>query len=144
MPVYFWNGATYNTQCEVIVNTVNTKGVMGKGLARAFRSRFPQNYRLYRQHCANKLLGPGYLFITNIDNRIIVNFATKDDWWYSSKKEWISNGLMELRGWIQNSNIQSIAIPYLGCGNGGLDHDWVREEIISILGDLPIRIFICG
>lgn len=144
MAVYFWNGPTFKTNCDVIVNTVNTKGVMGKGLALQFKNLFPQNYRLYRQHCANKLLEPGSLFITSIEKRIIVNFATKQDWWFGSEKQWITSGLMELRGWIQNSRIESIAIPFLGCGNGGLDHDWVKDEIIAILGDLPIRIYICG
>ena len=107
---------------HALVNPVNCKGVMGKGLALAFKSAYPSNYEAYRQYCGDGKLIPGGLFCYFDEERRkwIVNFATKDDWRDLSKLDWVIGGLAALHLWMMDQNIQRIAIPALGAGLGGL------------------------
>ena len=136
----FIQGNLLVAQVEALVNTVNTVGVMGKGIALMFKEAFPGNLQNYEDACKHKKVRIGRMFVT--ENRAfegprwIINFPTKKHWRQPSKLEWIIEGLGDLRRVIQEHNIGSIALPPLGTGNGGLDWHDVRPEIQRILGDL--------
>ena len=136
----FVKGNLLDAKVEALVNTVNTVGVMGKGIALMFKEAFPVNFLAYEQACKAKEVRIGRMFVT--ENRTfegprwIINFPTKKHWRQPSKLEWIVEGLKSLRHVIQENDIRSIALPPLGSGNGGLDWSEVRPEIERVLGDL--------
>ncbi|MEL4029715.1 macro domain-containing protein [Caldifermentibacillus hisashii] len=123
-----------------IINTVNTVGVMGKGIALEFKKRYPNNFKIYKEACKNKHLDIGkILTVKNEDNdfpKYIINFPTKKHWRYPSKIEYIEKGLDALKEEIKKNSINSIAMPALGCGNGGLNWAEVKSIIISKLNEL--------
>ena len=125
---------------EALVNTVNTVGVMGKGIALMFKEAFPENFRAYEQACKRKEIKIGHMFVTeNLaleGPRWLINFPSKKHWRQPSKLEWIVEGLKDLRRVIEEKQIASVALPPVGCGNGGLDWREVRPEIERILGSL--------
>ncbi len=125
---------------EALVNTVNTVGVMGKGIALQFRQAFPRNYELYRSACKRGEVVPGRMFVVPTDRfenpKFIINFPTKRDWKQKSRIEDIDAGLLDLVKVIRREKIRSIALPPLGCGNGGLDWRDVRPRIERALADL--------
>lgn len=122
------------------MNSVNTVGVMGKGIALMFKEAFPANFSAYEAACKRKEIRIGRMFVTENQafegRHWIINFPTKQHWRQPSKLEWIVEGLKDLRRVIQERNIRSIALPPLGAGNGGLDWRDVRAEIQRLLGDL--------
>jgi len=125
---------------EALVNTVNTVGVMGKGIALMFKEAFPANFRAYEEACKRKEVQIGKMFVTeNLaleGPHWLINFPSKKHWRQPSKLEWIVEGLQDLRRVIEEKKIASIALPPLGCGNGGLDWNEVRPEIEKALGPL--------
>jgi O-acetyl-ADP-ribose deacetylase (regulator of RNase III) len=125
-------------QAEVLVNTVNCVGVMGKGIAKAFKARFPDNFLQYEAACHKNEVRPGRMFVTQNPDMFgakwIVNFPTKMDWRNPSKIEWIETGLVDLIDFIRKNNVRSIAIPALGCANGGLSWSAVRPLIEAAFG----------
>lgn len=142
--ITFTQGNLLEARVEVLVNTVNTVGVMGKGIALMFKERFDENFRQYAAACKAKEVQTGKMFVTQVHEldgpRWIVNFPTKQHWRAPSRMEWISEGLQDLRRFLVEQNIKSIAIPPLGAGNGGLEWVEVRAQIEHILGDLDIDI----
>jgi O-acetyl-ADP-ribose deacetylase (regulator of RNase III) len=136
----FIQGNLLEAHVEAFVNTVNTVGVMGKGIALMFKEAFHDNFLAYEDACKRKEVRIGHMFVT--ENRMlngprwIINFPTKKHWRHPSKLEWIVEGLADLRRIIHEYQIHSIALPPLGSGNGGLDWSEVREEIQRILGEL--------
>ena len=136
----FTQGNLLDAPAEALVNTVNTVGVMGKGIALMFKEAFPANFRAYEDACKQKEVKVGKMFVT--ENRTfsgprwIINFPTKKHWRQPSKLEWIIEGLGDLRKFVQEHQIRSIALPPLGAGNGGLDWTEVRPEVERILGAL--------
>ncbi len=138
-------GDLLKADVEALVNTVNTVGVMGKGIALQFKEAFPHNNKVYVEACKNKALAPGKLLPVWDSNllygkKLIINFPTKVHWRYPSRYEYITEGLNALRKLIIDENIQSIAIPPLGAGNGGLDWVKVKPMIIKALEDLSVDI----
>ena len=125
---------------EALVNAVNTVGVMGKGIALMFKERFPENFKAYAAACKAGDVQVGKMFVspgTELGGpRWIINFPTKKHWRDPSNIEWVRDGLAALRTVIRDRKISSIAIPPLGCGNGGLNWDEVRPLIVEALGDL--------
>lgn len=125
---------------EALVNTVNTVGVMGKGVALQFKRAFPENYHAYRAACSRGEIEPGrvHVFKTGwmTPPRYIVNFPTKRHWRQRSRIEDIEAGLRSLASEVREREIRSIAIPPLGCGNGGLRWNEVRPRIEAALSDL--------
>jgi O-acetyl-ADP-ribose deacetylase (regulator of RNase III) len=136
----FVQGNLIDAKVEALVNTVNTVGVMGKGIALMFKEAFPANFRAYEDACKRKQVKIGHMFVTENQAfegpRWIINFPTKRHWRQPSRLEWITEGLQDLRRVIQDNNIRSIALPPLGAGNGRLDWREVRAEIERTLGDL--------
>lgn len=145
--IKFLKGDLLKADAHALVNTVNTVGVMGKGIALQFREAFPYNYKVYSQACKKNELEPGKLLSVPDSNllygeKLIVNFPTKKHWRQPSKYEYIKKGLIALRSLMEKENIKSIAIPPLGAGNGGLDWLKVKPMIVDALGDLPAEILI--
>lgn len=144
--ITFTEGNLLEARAEVLVNTVNTVGVMGKGIALMFKERFKENFRLYAAACKAKQLHTGKMFITEVREldgpRWIVNFPTKQHWKAPSKMEWVVDGLNDLRRFLIEQKIQSVAIPPLGAGNGGLQWPDVRKQIEAVLGDLDTEILV--
>jgi O-acetyl-ADP-ribose deacetylase (regulator of RNase III) len=138
-------GDMLKADAEALVNTVNTVGVMGKGIALQFKEAFPQNNKVYIDACKKKELVPGKLLSVWDSNlllgkKLIINFPTKTHWRYPSKYEYIEQGLIALVALIKKENIQSIALPPLGCGNGGLEWSIVQAMIVRHLAPLPIDV----
>ena len=127
-----------------LVNTVNTEGVMGKGLALQFRQAYELNYKLYRQACKEGRVRVGEMFVTEtgaaFGPRYIINFPTKRHWKEASRMEYITLGLEALKAVLHERGIESVALPPLGCGNGGLDWDDVRPVIETSLRELQGRV----
>ena len=146
--ISFTTGNLLETGSEALVNTVNTVGVMGKGIALMFKEAFPDNFKAYKWACDAEQVHVGQMFVTDrstfLSPRWIINFPTKQHWRGKTRVEWIDKGLADLRRVIIEKEIKSIAIPPLGCGNGGLDWDVVRPRIeaaLSGLGDVEIIVF---
>ena len=138
--ITYTTGNLLESEAVALVNTVNTVGVMGKGIALMFKDRFKLNYDLYRSACEDGEVKTGELFITKTNALVgpvwIINFPTKEHWRSKSKLIWISSGLEKLREFIVENKIESIAIPPLGSGNGGLDWRDVKPEIEKRLDNL--------
>lgn len=139
--IRYTTGNLLEARAEALVNTVNTVGVMGKGIALMFRERFQENYKRYRLACKSGEVRVGQMFVTEtaeLDGpRWVVNFPTKQDWRGKSRLEWVLDGLKALRQFIVEHQVRSIALPPLGAGNGGLEWSLVKPEIEKALGDLP-------
>ena len=145
--ISYTTGDLLKSEAQALVNTVNTEGVMGKGLALQFKSAFPENYKIYRNACKKGQFSVGQVLITEeIDifgnRKLIINFPTKTTWRKPSEYEYIHQGLVALRQEIQNRGIKSIAIPPLGSRNGGLDWNRVRQMIETELVDLDCDIIL--
>ena len=127
---------------QTLVNTVNCVGVMGKGIAKAFKEREPNMFVAYKRICDQKLLEPGKLWLWRGSEQWILNFPTKMHWRSPSRMEWIEAGLDKFVRTYESQGITEIAFPKLGCGNGNLDWKDVRPLMERYLSDLPIPIFI--
>ena len=138
--ISFKQGDIFKSEAQTLVATVNCVGVMGKGLAKEFKQRYPDMFKEYAKACKRGELQKGKLFIYDYLNTKILCFPTKDNWKGPSKYEFIEEGLITLRDHYENMKITSIAIPPLGSGLGGLRWDKVRSLIEKYLKDLPIDV----
>jgi O-acetyl-ADP-ribose deacetylase (regulator of RNase III) len=131
--IQYTQGNLLEANTEALVNTVNEIGVMGKGIALMFRDAYPENNRLYEAACKSKEVKIGKMFVVKeadlFGERWIINFPTKKHWRHPSKLDWITEGLKDLVRVIREKGIKSIALPPLGCGNGGLEWTQVKREI---------------
>lgn len=138
--IKFTQGNLLEAHAEALVNTVNTVGVMGKGIALMFKERFTENYRQYAAACKAGEVRVGKMFVTEVRElggpRWVVNFPTKQNWRAPSRIEWVRDGLQDLRHFLVEKQVKSVAIPPLGAGNGGLEWYEVRKQIEIALGDL--------
>ena len=146
--ITFQKGNLLDAPVDALVNTVNTVGVMGKGIALMFKEAFPENFRAYEDAWKRGDLQVGRMFVTESSRlegpRWLINFPSKKHWRQPSKLEWITEGLVDLRRVIIEKGIRSIALPPLGCGNGGLNWADVRPEIERALGpltDVDVQVF---
>lgn len=142
MAIKHIRGNIFNSKCQTIVNTVNCVGVMGKGIAFVHRLRYPEMYKEYKEHCKNKLIKPGLLWLyTKQPNAPwILSFPTKFHWKYPSKIEWIEQGLRKFVDTYEEKGITSIAFPLLGTHNGGLDITEVKKLMNDYLEKCDIKI----
>jgi len=144
--IRYTTGNLLDAPAQALVNTVNTVGVMGKGIALMFKEQFPANSAEYEQACAAGDLEPGSIFVTERTDmygpRWIINFSTKKHWRHPSKISWIRSGLQELRAFLIEQDVRSVAIPPLGAGNGGLAWADVRPEIESALAGLSADVLV--
>lgn len=136
--IRYAEGNLLEADVEAVVNTVNTVGVMGKGIALMFKEAFPANFEAYARACEAGEIRTGGMFVTErkelFGPRWIINFPTKTHWRVRSRMEWIDEGLKDLVRVIREKRITSIAVPPLGCGNGGLNWNEVRPKIAAALG----------
>jgi O-acetyl-ADP-ribose deacetylase (regulator of RNase III) len=138
--IRYTQGNLLDASSEALVNTVNEDGVMGKGIALMFREAFPESARVYEQAAKRGEVRVGRVLVTQnkalFGPRWIIHFPTKRHWRFPSKLEWVRRGLQDLKRIVPEHGIRSIALPPLGCGNGGLEWSQVRREIEAALGDL--------
>jgi O-acetyl-ADP-ribose deacetylase (regulator of RNase III) len=134
-------GNLLTADVEALVNTVNTVGVMGKGIALQFKRAFPANFRAYQAACkrGDIRLGTVWTFDTGVlgARRYVLNFPTKQHWRGSSRLEDVAAGLESLVRTVDELNIRSVAIPALGCGNGGLSWSDVQPLIERACARMP-------
>ena len=144
--IHYLEGNILESNAMALVNTVNLEGIMGKGIALQFKKQFPNNYKLYKKACEDGTIGVGKLFVTKEQTvfglKIIINFPTKTDWRKPSEYSYIEEGLDDLIRIVGDYHIDSLAIPPLGAGNGGLNWEIVKTMIESKLGPLRIDIMV--
>lgn len=134
-------GNILEADVEAVVNTVNTEGIMGKGIALQFRKAYPENYEAYRKACQRGEVQPGRMFVFDRQSftnpRYIVNFPTKRHWKSKSRIEDIESGLAALVREVDRLGVCSVAVPPLGSGLGGLDWPAVRERMRAAFAEQP-------
>lgn len=133
-------GNLFESDVDAVVNTVNTVGVMGKGIALQFKHKYPENFRAYEKASKAGKVRVGKMFTFDLGElsrpRFIINFPTKEHWRGASKLEYIETGLIDLVQEIKRLGIVSVALPALGCSNGGLAWSEVKPRILQALGEL--------
>ena len=135
-------GDLFSSPAQVLVNTVNTVGVMGKGIALEFKKRYPEMFETYKKQCDKHNLTIGRLMLWYAPDHWILQFPTKEHWRNPSKLEYIEKGLMAFVRKYADYNITSIAFPKLGCGKGELNWTDVKTVMEKYLKDLPIDVYI--
>jgi O-acetyl-ADP-ribose deacetylase (regulator of RNase III) len=144
--IQYVKGNLLEAPAHALVNTVNTVGVMGKGIALQFKETFPVNFKLYADASKKGQIVVGKMFVVRdalLDGeKIIINFPTKTEWYRKSQYSFIEEGLQDLVRVIASYEIHSIAIPPLGCGNGGLQWNRVKTMMEKYLADVAADVFI--
>lgn len=146
--IVYRDGDLLTAETDALVNSVNCVGVMGRGVALAFKRRFPENYRAYAKACRQREVRLGRMFVYETGQvflpRYIINFPTKDHWRAKSRMKDIVEGLSDLARSIRARDIRSIAIPALGSGLGGLPWPDVRasmEDALGQLGEVTVAVY---
>ncbi len=145
--IQYITGNILDSDAQALINTVNTMGVMGEGIALQFKKAYPNNYKAYEKACQYHEVKVGQMFITSDSNtssgeKVIINFPTKTNWRKPSEYKYIEDGLDNLVEIITKNQIKSIAIPPLGAGNGGLKWEQVKKIIEQKLHHLDIAIYV--
>ncbi len=144
--ITYKTGNLLDAAVEALVNTVNTVGVMGKGLALQFKNSFPENTKAYTEAVKEGRVKLGEVLVIPVNPigtvRYIINFPTKGHWRYPSKLSWVQSGLKDLKQKIQEQGISSVALPPLGCGNGGLKWEEVKSLIETELAGVSADIIV--
>lgn len=139
--IEYRHGNLLASDAEAIVNTVNCVGIMGKGIALQFKQAFPHNFKIYEQACRAGEVQPGKMLVVPADivsnPKYIINFPTKRHWKGKSRLEDIKLGLPALVDEVKKLHVKSVAVPPLGCGNGGLQWAEVAPLIESAFAGLP-------
>ena len=138
MTISFISGNILKSDSDYIVNTVNCVGVMGKGLALQIKKKFPAEFSEYKKSCDAGELSPGSVYVFNeMFNPVIIHMTTKNHWINPSKIEYIQDSLKALKEYFSSeTDHRSVALPAIGCGNGGLNWSDVRELILKELDDM--------
>lgn len=145
--IRYITGNIMDSSAEALVNTVNTDGVMGKGIALQFKHAFPHNFEVYKQACMNGQLQTGKILVVKdsellMGERLIVNFPTKQHWKMPAKYEYVESGLTALIAYLKDHPLKSLAMPALGCGNGGLEWQKVKRLIEQHFEGLDMAIWV--
>jgi O-acetyl-ADP-ribose deacetylase (regulator of RNase III) len=135
--VTYVKGDIFKSPAQVLTNTVNCVGAMGKGVALEFKNRYPKMFFDYKDRCDHNNVKPGIPYLWEDERSQILNFPTKRHWREDSQLQDIIDGLKYLAENYQNMSIQSLAMPALGCGNGGLNWTDVKPQIDKYLGSIP-------
>ncbi len=138
------SGNLLSSSAQTLVNTVNCVGVMGKGIALAFKRKYPDMYEDYVRRCSRGDVQLGRPYVYQARDRLIVNFPTKDHWRSVSRLDDIVAGLAHLKSHYEEWGVRSIAVPPLGCGNGQLDWEVVGPTLVGHLSELhvPVDLFV--
>jgi O-acetyl-ADP-ribose deacetylase (regulator of RNase III) len=135
---------------EALVNSVNTVGVMGKGIALQFKRAFPDNFEAYAKACKRHEVRIGEVFVHQtglLHPRLILNVPTKRHWKEPSRLDDVRRGIQALVATIRRLEITSVAVPPLGCGAGGLAWQVVRPLLAEAFAELPsvdVRLYAPG
>lgn len=140
--ITYVSGNLFHSPAQVLVNTVNCAGVMGKGLALEFKQRYPDMFADYVARCERAALKPGEPYLWENSEVQILNFPTKRHWRDGSRLDDIEAGLRYLAKNYAAMGIATIAIPPLGCGLGGLLWSDVKRLIEKYLSDLSLDVFV--
>jgi len=141
--ITYVRGNIFESPASTLVNTVNTGGVMGRGIAAEFKRLYPEMFKQYRIICEEQKLTIGTLWLYPTEHKSVLNFPTKESWRRPSKLEYIEEGLRTFMKTYERVGISSIAFPALGCGNGGLDFDTqVRPLMENYLKRVAASVFI--
>ncbi len=140
--IKYVKGDIFNSPSKIIVNTVNTVGVMGKGVALEYKNRYPEMFEGYKKLCEDGKLDVGMLYLWKKEEKWVLLFPTKKHWRNPSTLEYIELGLQKFLSSWDKLGANSIAFPRLGCGNGGLDWNEVRPLMEKYLKKVPMQIFI--
>lgn len=142
--VKLMKGNILRSEAQAIVNTVNCVEIMGKGVALAFKRKYPEMYRDYVMRCNNREVEIGKPYVYKVEDHIVVNFPTKQHWRSISRLSDIETGLRHLRAHLNEWGITSIALPPLGCGNGQLDWSVVGPTLHKHLStfDIPVELYV--
>ena len=141
--ILYVQGDLFQSPAQVLVNTVNTVGVMGKGVALQFKRHFPEMYTKYLDLCEKADFNVGSLWLYKTPNKWVLNFPTKRHWRQPSRIEYVESGLKKFVETYSSMGIHSIAFPPLGCGNGQLDfRSQVQPLMEKYLQPLPIEVFV--
>ena len=139
----FTQGDMFEAPADIRVNTVNCVGVMGAGVALAFKQRYPEMFKDYQYACKDGQVRPGRMYVwKSLEGDWIINFPTKRDWRDPSRYEDIEAGLDDLRAYLDGVGPVTVALPALGCGHGGLDWDRVSAMIRDKLDGLDAHILV--
>lgn len=138
----FVHGDMFDVPAEIRVNAVNCVGVMGAGVALAFKTRYPEMFRDYKRACKKGDVQPGKLHIWKTLTEWIINFPTKRHWRDNSRYDDIAAGLQALREYLSGLGSVKVTLPALGCGHGGLEWSRVSEMIRSELNGLEAQIYV--
>jgi O-acetyl-ADP-ribose deacetylase (regulator of RNase III) len=145
--INYVKGILLESPAVALVNTVNTVGVMGKGIALQFKKAFPHNFEVYREASRTGQVNIGKILAVTDRNllygdKLILNLPTKTHWRLPSEYDYIAAGLVVLRNYLLTHHVASVAIPALGCGNGGLDWLKVKLMIEDGLGNIEIPVWV--
>jgi O-acetyl-ADP-ribose deacetylase (regulator of RNase III) len=140
--ISYIKGDIFNSPAQVLVNTVNTVGVMGKGIALEFKNRYPEMFKVYQKECDENNFDIGNLLLWKKEDKWVLLFPTKKHWRSKSEIYYIEKGLDKFVQTYEVLGIESIAFPRLGCGNGGMEWNVVQPIMEKHLKNLPIRIYI--
>lgn len=127
--ITYVNKDLFETGADCLVNTVNCEGFMSKGVAYQFKQRYPKNNDAYKEACERGTLRIGTVLCYKEKGITIINFPTKDRWRFPSTMAYVEKGLDAMIRELPNLGVKVVAIPPLGCGNGGLVWNEVRELI---------------
>lgn len=129
---------------QALVNSINCRGAMGRGVALAFKQRYPDMYEAYRRDCAAGRIAPGDVWVWRPGSRskhpIVLNVAVKDDWRQPARMEWIERGLEQLRDAHHLWGVTSLALPHLGRANGWLPWEPIHAAIRAALGECGLDV----
>lgn len=137
-------GNLFASNAMALVNTVNCVGAMGKGIALEFRRRFPEMFKQYQIDCDKKILVPGRIYSYQSQDRLILNFAIKDNWKYPSKIQWIESCLRQFAAHYKQKDIKSIAFPWMGAENGGIPLEIIQATMrkhLQPLEEIDIEVY---
>lgn len=133
----------FQSPARVLVNTVNTVGVMGKGIAKEFKQIYPEMFREYQRICEKGAFDIGNLWLYKTTNKWVLNFPTKRHWRQPSHPDYIEAGLKKFADTYHVYGITSISFPMLGCGNGELDWETQVQPLMErYLQKLPVSVFV--
>ena len=142
--IEYLDGTVFNAPVQSRVNTVNTVGFMGAGLALEFALRYPKLLEDYEKKCEQRKMNVGKVDYFDIDDKTkIINFPTKGHFKYPSRISWIEAGLKNFLETYEENGVDSVAFPRLGCANGGLNWVEVKPLMEKYLGSLDIPVYIC-
>ncbi len=140
--ICYTNTDLFSSPMQTWVNPVNTVGAMGAGLAKEFKSRFPEMFQEYLQLCRSRKFKIGELHLYRDENKWILNLPTKKDWRDNSELNYIETSLKKFVESYKEMGIISVSFPKLGCGKGGLLWEEVQPKMVGILEEVDIPVLI--